>query len=74
MENQRRKFITRLAGLGGLAATPIIGRADSSPVEVKDIRLSNNREYTRLVFDLSQPVKNTSHYSHQPNNHQSCAC
>ncbi len=66
MENQRRKFITRLAGLGGLAATPIIGRADSSPVEVKDIRLSNNREYTRLVFDLSQPVDHKLFSLHKP--------
>lgn len=66
MENQRRKFMTQLAGLGGLAATPIIGRAGSNAVQVKDIRLSSHSEYTRLVFDLSQPVDHKLFTLHKP--------
>ncbi|MFW2373066.1 MAG: N-acetylmuramoyl-L-alanine amidase [Gammaproteobacteria bacterium] len=66
MKNQRRKFITQLAGLGGLAAAPIMGSAGSNAVQVKDIRLSNHSDYTRLVFDLSKPVNHKLFTLHKP--------
>ena len=40
MKKHRRRFISQLAGLGGLAAAPILGQAASASVRVKDIRLS----------------------------------
>jgi N-acetylmuramoyl-L-alanine amidase len=54
MENQRRKFLKSLAGLSGLAASSLPGIAvsASSTASVKDIRLSKNKGYVRLVFDL----------------------
>lgn len=55
MENKRRKFLKSLAGLSGLAASAVPGvsaAAKSSSARVKDIRLSKNKGYVRLVFDL----------------------
>lgn len=66
MENFRRKFITQLAGLGGLAAAPILGRAASASVNVQDIRLSKNNNQTRIVFDLDSPVDHKLFSLHKP--------
>lgn len=58
MENNRRKFLKSLAGLSGLAASavPNLSTAKSSSAKVvakiHDLRLSENKGYVRLVFDL----------------------
>jgi N-acetylmuramoyl-L-alanine amidase len=57
MENKRRKFLKSLAGLSGLAASAVPGvsaAAKSSGAQVKNIRLSKNKGYVRLVFDLDK--------------------
>jgi N-acetylmuramoyl-L-alanine amidase len=57
MGNNRRKFLKSLAGLSGLAASAVPGvstAAKSSGAQVKDIRLSKNKGYIRLVFDLDR--------------------
>lgn len=57
-KNNRRQFLKNLAGsvagMGTLAssAVPGLATAASSAVQVKDIRLSKNSGYVRLVFDL----------------------
>ena len=61
MESNRRKFLKSLAGLSGLAASavPDFALAKSKvTAQVKDIRLSKNKGYVRLVFDLD---KNAGH-------------
>jgi N-acetylmuramoyl-L-alanine amidase len=55
MENNRRKFLKSVAGLSGLAASavPALSSAGKTSIaQVKDIRLSKNKGYVRLVFDL----------------------
>jgi N-acetylmuramoyl-L-alanine amidase len=54
IESDRRKFLKSLAGLSGLAASTVPGlsSAKASSARVKDIRLSKNKTYVRLVFDL----------------------
>ena len=66
MENDRRKFISQLAGLGGLAAAPLVGNATPAGVRVKDIRLSKNNGQTRLVFDLDGVVDHKLFSLHKP--------
>jgi N-acetylmuramoyl-L-alanine amidase len=66
MENDRRKFISQLAGLSGLAAAPLVGNAASKGVSVKDIRLSKNKGQTRLVFDLDGIVDHKLFSLHKP--------
>ncbi|MCW9015291.1 MAG: N-acetylmuramoyl-L-alanine amidase [Gammaproteobacteria bacterium] len=66
MENQRRKFITQLAGIGGLAAAPFIGQAASAGAQVNNIRLSKNKGQTRLVFDLNGPIEHKLFALHKP--------
>ncbi|MDH5764384.1 MAG: N-acetylmuramoyl-L-alanine amidase, partial [Gammaproteobacteria bacterium] len=56
MKKQRRKFISQLAGLGGLAAAPLMGRAATVAGRVKNIRISQKDDKTRMVFDLNGPV------------------
>lgn len=57
-KNNRRQFLKNLAGsvagMGTLAssAVPGLATAASQAVKVKDIRLSKNSGYVRLVFDL----------------------
>jgi len=57
-KNNRRQFLKNLAGsvagMGTLAssAVPGLATAASPAVQVKDIRLSKNSGYVRLVFDL----------------------
>lgn len=66
MENHRRKFISQLAGLGGLAAAPLMSQAKSSAAQIKDIRLSRNNGFTRLVFDLDRAVDHKLFTLHKP--------
>jgi len=66
MEKQRRKFISQLAGLGGLAAAPVMGRAASTAASVKNIRLSRSSDQTRIVFDLNGPVEHKLFTLHKP--------
>ncbi|HED33607.1 MAG TPA: AMIN domain-containing protein [Gammaproteobacteria bacterium] len=74
MEKQRRQFLTqlssRLAGLGSLAAAPILSRAATSATDghtkVENIRISREPNKTRLVFDLSGTVKHSLFALHNP--------
>ena len=66
VEKQRRKFISQLAGIGGLAAAPVMGQAASAPVSVKNIRLSSHNNQTRIVFDLNAPVEHKLFTLHKP--------
>ena len=55
MENNRRKFLKSVAGLSGLAASAVPALSSAAKIsiaQVKDIRLSKNKGYVRLVFDL----------------------
>jgi len=67
MKRQRRKFISQLAGLGGLASVPALSlAAGKSGVHIKDIRLSRKQDITRLVFDLDGPVEHHLFTLHNP--------
>lgn len=66
MANYRRKFITQLAGLSSLAATPLLGRTAVRKVNVQDIRLSKSDKQTRIVFDLDSPVDHKLFTLHKP--------
>ena len=66
MENYRRKFISQLAGLSGLVATPMLGQAAARNINVQDIRLSKNNDQTRVVFDLDSPVDHKLFTLHKP--------
>jgi N-acetylmuramoyl-L-alanine amidase len=68
MENQRRKFISRLAGLGGMAAfMPALARASgNTPVHISDISLSTQDNLTRLTFELDAPVEHKLFTLHNP--------
>jgi N-acetylmuramoyl-L-alanine amidase len=55
IESDRRKFLKSLAGLSGLAASAVPGLSSAKAADgaqIKDIRLSKNKDYVRLVFDL----------------------
>ena len=58
MENNRRHFLKSVAGLSTLAASAVPGissaakSAAGSGTQIKDIRLSKNKGYVRLVFDM----------------------
>lgn len=70
MESDRRKFIKSMAGLSGLAASavPGLGRAGAKAAgaTVKDIRLSKNKRYVRLVFDLDAIADHSIFSLHDP--------
>lgn len=66
MKKQRRKFFTQLAGLGSLAAAPLMGHGASSAVKVQNIRLSREANQTRIVFDLDGPVQHKLFTLHKP--------
>ena len=71
MEDNRRKFLKGLAGLGGLAASavPVISSAankTTTAAKVKDIRLSKNKGYVRLVFDLDSKASHSLFAMHGP--------
>jgi N-acetylmuramoyl-L-alanine amidase len=55
IKSDRRKFLKSLAGLSGLAASAVPGLSSAKAADgaqIKDIRLSKNKDYVRLVFDL----------------------
>lgn len=70
MENQRRKFLSqltsRIAGVGALAAAPVLSQAASSHINVKNIRISREPNKTRLVFDLDGAVEHSLFALHKP--------
>ncbi|MCG6938115.1 MAG: N-acetylmuramoyl-L-alanine amidase [Gammaproteobacteria bacterium] len=69
MENDRRKFLKSIAGLSGLAATGLPGFASAASeavAEVKNIRLSKNTGYVRLVFDLDKKANYSVFTLHDP--------
>lgn len=70
MEKQRRKFLSqltsRIAGVGALAAAPVLTQAASSHVKVKNIRISREPNKTRLVFDLDGSVEHSLFTLHKP--------
>jgi len=59
--SERREFIRRLAGLGGVAALGLLPQQvlANSRAGVKKLRLSSDGERLRLVFDLDSPVRHT---------------
>jgi len=68
METDRRKFLKSLAGLSGLAASAVSGTslAGVSSAQVQDIRLSKNKGYVRLVFDLDGIADHSVFALHKP--------
>ncbi|MBI3188026.1 MAG: AMIN domain-containing protein, partial [Gammaproteobacteria bacterium] len=66
MENKRRNFITRLAGISGFALMPSFVKAADSAVHVQNIRLSSQDGVTRLVFDLDAQVTHKLFTLHNP--------
>ncbi|PCJ86428.1 MAG: N-acetylmuramoyl-L-alanine amidase [Thiotrichaceae bacterium] len=69
MENNRRKFLKSLAGLSGLAASAVPNLATAratSGATVRDIRLSKNSGYLRLVFDLDGIAEHSIFTLHGP--------
>ena len=71
MENNRRKFLKSLAGLSGLAASAVPGlsaakSSSNKAARVKDLRLSKNKGYVRLVFDLDRLSDHTVFSLHNP--------
>ena len=69
MENNRRKFLKSLAGLSGLAASVVPGLSVASKAssgKIKDIRLSKNKGYVRLVFDLDGIANHSIFTLHGP--------
>ncbi len=68
MEKYRRHFLKQLAGLSsiaGISGLPTLAQARSA-TSVKDIRLSRNNGYVRLVFDLSGNVDHSLFSLHSP--------
>lgn len=59
MKTDRRKFLKSIAGLSSLAASAVPGAASAKPsagtsaTKIQNIRLSKNKGYLRLVFDLN---------------------
>lgn len=66
MENKRRNFITRLAGMSGFALMPSFVKAADAAVHVQNIRLSSQDGVTRLVFDLDAQVQHKLFTLHDP--------
>lgn len=70
MEKQRRKFLSqltsRIAGVGALAAAPVLTQAASSYINVENIRMSREPDKTRLVFDLDGAVEHSLFTLHKP--------
>lgn len=72
MENNRRKFLKSIAGLSTLAASVVPGisfaakSAAGSGAQIKNIRLSKNKGYVRLVFDLDGLADHSIFALHAP--------
>jgi len=70
MKKQRRQFLSqltsRIAGLGVMAAAPVLSHAANSHISVKNIRISREPNKTRLVFDLDGPVEHSLFSLHKP--------
>lgn len=67
MDN-RRSFLKRFVGLGGIAAAPVLSRVAeaSQNAHVKNIRLSQSYNRTRLVFDLDRSIEHSVFLLHDP--------
>jgi len=68
-QNNRRKFLKSIAGLSSLAASAVPGIASagaSAGTRVQDIRLSKNKGYVRLVFDLDGIADHSIFALHNP--------
>ncbi len=68
MKTDRRKFLKSLAGLSSLAASAVPGAlsAGTSSARIQDIRLSKNKGYVRLVFDLNGTADHSVFALHKP--------
>jgi len=69
MGKDRRKFLRQLLGMGGaagLSGVSGLSRASAPKAQVKDIRLSKNDGYVRLVFDLDRSIQHSIFALHQP--------
>ena len=72
MKTDRRKFLKSLAGLSSLAASVAPGislaksSAGTSKAQIQDIRLSKNKGYLRLVFDLNDNAEYSVFALHKP--------
>ena len=65
MLHKRRKFISQLAGIGGLAAISPV-HAAQNPTKIKNIRLSQEDGQSRLVFDLDSETAHKLFTLHNP--------
>ena len=72
MKTDRRKFLKSLAGLSSLAASAVPGASSAkssaglSKAQILDIRLSKNKGYVRLVFDLDSTADHSVFALHKP--------
>ncbi len=70
MEKQRRQFLSQLtqqlAGIGSLAAVPVLTQAAKKYTQVENIRISREPNKTRLVFDLNGSVDYSLFSMHKP--------
>ncbi len=70
MEKQRRKFLSQLtsqlAGVGALAAAPVLTKAAGTYRQVQNIRISREPDKTRLVFDLDGSIDYSLFSMHKP--------
>jgi len=67
MDN-RRLFLKRFVGFSSIAAAPALSRVAeaSQNAEVKNIRLSQSYNRTRLVFDLDKTIEHSLFRLHNP--------
>ena len=72
MKTDRRKFLKSIAGLSSLAASVAPGillaksSAGTAKARIQDIRLSKNKGYLRLVFDLNDTAEHSVFALHKP--------
>ncbi len=68
MKTDRRKFLKSLAGLSSLAASAVPGASSAgiSKAQIQGIRLSKNKGYVRLVFDLDGTADHSVFALHKP--------
>ena len=69
MGKGRRKFLQQLMGVSGaagLSGVTGLSHASASKTQIRDIRLSKNDGYVRLVFDLDSSVQHSVFSLHQP--------